>query len=335
MNDRTYQTQLMEVTEELIRKYHLGECSDAEKLAVEKWLDSEDFQMSYPEDADLNDEQQKGWAKLSTRYGIAQDQVSETPKDKKTHLNVKLWIPVAACLALVFAFGLNHYFFSNKVQTADTLNTQVVNAKKGEKKHLILPDGTEVWLNSESTLSFPKEFTAVKRAVDLEGEAFFKVTKNPAKPFIISSARSTTKVLGTRFNLRDYQNEEKTELVVEEGKVRFSSKKTEAQLILTANQKGFIESNGALSAVQNINSSRKFTDWKENRLVLDDITLQEIQPILERWYGVEIKIANKELYHQRYKGSFNNPSLPEVLKSICFATRTTYTQQHQTFILGK
>lgn len=217
----------MEVTEELIRKYHLGECNDEEKLAVELWLESEDVQMSYPEDVDLDTEQQKGWVNISDRYGIRKEQKDKfILQQKKKQLNAKLWIPIAACLAIAFAFALNKYLTSNPSQTTSIVNDQIVHVKKGEKKYLLLPDGTEVWLNSESTLSFPKEFTAIERAVDLQGEAFFKVTKNPDHPFIISSPRTTTKVLGTRFNLRDYQNEEKSELVVEEGKVSFSTKWT-------------------------------------------------------------------------------------------------------------
>lgn len=326
----------MEVTKELIRKYHLDQCTEAEKQAVEAWLESEDAELSYPEGVNLDGYETKGWEKIAARYDFDQNRAFKLPvATYKKSILKPFWLPAAACLAIVLMLGLAYKLFNNIKEPALVLSYQTIEVKKGEKRFVQLVDGTQVWLNAESSLTFPKEFIGTKRAVNLTGEAYFRVAKNPKKPFIITSPRTTTKVLGTKFNLRDYQNEDKSELVVEEGKVSFSATKTNNNLILTANQKGVLNSKNKLSLTQNIDFSGKYIDWKDNKLILDDLTLEEIKPILERWYNIELVISKKGLSKERYKGSFNNPSIKEVLTSICFAIRSEYTQQNKTFIIGK
>ncbi|WP_131536854.1 FecR family protein [Pedobacter nototheniae] len=326
----------MEVTKELIRKYHHNQCTEAEKLAVEAWLESEEAELSYPDDTNLDVYQANGWDKISKRYNLEKSLSVKPPVAiKKKSVLKRYYLPLAACFAVVLTLGLAYKLFNNDKVPTVAVGYQTIEVKKGEKRFVQLIDGTQVWLNAESRLTFPKEFNGTQRAVNLIGEAYFRVAKNPNKPFIITSPRTTTKVLGTKFNLRDYQNEEKSELVVEEGKVSFSAIKTNGTLILTANQKGILDSKNKLNATQNIDYSGKYFDWKDNKLIIDDLTLEEIKPILERWYNINLIISKKELGKERYKGTFNNPTIKEVLTSICFATRSEYTQHNKTFIIEK
>lgn len=326
----------MKVNQELISKYHLGQCTTEEKLAVETWLESDEAEFSFPDNFDTDAYQANGWEKLSLRYGLEQDNLIKFEAPKKKSIIKRFWLPVAACFAIVFMLGLIYHLSQSNQQPSALPNYQTINVRKGEKKYLRLSDGTEIWLNSESSISYPKVFAVNKRAIRFMGEAYFRVAKNPAKPFIISSPRSTTKVLGTRFNLRDYNDEQRSELVVEEGKVSFSSVKTSQNLILTANQKGIINTTDIPDLIrENIIYSAKYTGWKENRLVIDDLTLEEIKPVLERWYNIKLIIANKQLNRERYKGTFNNPGIKEVLSSICFAIKSDYSQQNKTFVIGK
>lgn len=326
----------MEVTKELIRKYHHNQCNEAEKLAVEAWLESEEAELSYPDDTNLDVYQANGWDKISKRYNLEKSLSVKPPVAiKKKSVLKRYYLPLAACFAVVLTLGLAYKLFNNSKVPTVAGGYQTIEVKKGEKRFVQLIDGTQVWLNAESRLTFPKEFNGTQRAVNLIGEAYFRVAKNPNKPFIITSPRTTTKVLGTKFNLRDYQNEEKSELVVEEGKVSFSAIKTNGTLILTANQKGILDSKNKLNATQNIDYSGKYFDWKDNKLIIDDLTLEEIKPILERWYNINLIISKKELGKERYKGTFNNPTIKEVLTSICFATRSEYTQHNKTFIIEK
>ena len=329
------QTKLMEVTKELIRKYHLDQCTAVEKLAVEAWLEMDEAQMSYPEDFDLDHQQHAGWEKISARYGIGENKVYPVVNYKKQFSLKRILLPVAACLGFVFMLGLAYFSFRSVEERPTPLGYQTITAQKGEKKVVELTDGTRVWLNSQSSLTFPTAFNGSKREVKVTGEAYFAVAKNRMKPFVITSPRSITKVLGTHFNLRDYADELKSELVVDEGKVSFKSRRTATELILTANQKGILDMATNRSFAQDINAGRGYSSWKENRLVLDDLTLEEIKPILERWYDIRIVIGKKALGKERYKGSFSNPSINEVLTSITVATRSTYHQQDKIFIIGK
>lgn len=326
----------MEVTKEMIRRYHLGECTTAEKDAVDSWLESEYAEISYPGDFDELDEQQQGWEKLSKRYAFGESkQIEYNPVEKEKSHSFRFVGRIAAGLILIMCLGLGYRLFKSDPKESLQLTYQTIQVKKGERRQVQLADGTQVWLNSESSLSFPKEFSGATRDVSFTGEAYFAVAKNPDKHFVINSPRTRTEVLGTKFNLRDYSAEEKSEVVVEEGKVRFSGLQSDGELMLTANQKGTFQAKTKEIKQSIVYDSRKYMDWKENKLVLQDLKLEQIKPILERWYNIDLIIAKNDLKDERYTGSFNNPAIQEVLKSICFALKLQYQQQNKTFTITK
>ncbi|KIO78679.1 hypothetical protein TH53_01930 [Pedobacter lusitanus] len=327
----------MEITGEIIRRYHLGQCTAAETKAVESWLESEDAEVSYPEDFDKINYQQQSWEKISMRYGLGLNEESiSAPAEKKNTRSLRLFWQAVACIAVVMFLGLSYRFLSSDRKTLPALSYQTIKARKGEKKYAMLSDGTQVWLNSESSLSFPTQFAGDKRSISFTGEAYFRVAKNPNKRFIINSPRTRTEVLGTRFDLRDYPEEDKSELVVEEGRVSFSGAKYSGELILTASQKGIFNAGDNPGLKQStVQNSKKYMDWKENRLVLEDLNLEQIRLILERWYNIKLVIKDKNLEQERYTGSFNNPNIHEVLQSICFAIKSQYHQQNETFTISR
>lgn len=324
----------MEVTKEMIRRYHLGECTAAELEAVNNWLESEHAELSYPGDFNETDDQQLGWEKLSKRYAFGESEKIEYSPVAKSH-SFRFIGQIAASLILIMCLGLGYRLFKSNPKESMNLTYQTIQVNKGERKQVLLADGTQVWLNSESSLSFPKEFSGATRDVSFTGEAYFAVAKNPDKHFVINSPRTRTEVLGTRFNLRDYSGEEKSEVVVEEGKVRFSGLQSDGELMLTANQRGTFEAKTREIKQSIVYDSRKYMDWKENKLVLHDLKLEQIKTILERWYDIELIITRNDLKEERYTGSFNNPAVQEVLKSICFALKLTYHQQNKTFTITK
>ncbi|PTS97730.1 hypothetical protein DBR11_16605 [Pedobacter sp. HMWF019] len=332
----------MEINRDIIQRYHLGLCNPNEIAIVEAWLESDQVSMTFLEGEELQLLEDAGWEQLGEHLELKQNHIVEIPNKKLKIRRFRLGWQIAASIG--FLLGISAIYFvyysslqKNKAgQVSAKLIYREIHTKKGEKLQVSLPDGTQVWMNSESTLHFPKQFAKDQRSVSFRGEAYFRVTKNPKKPFIITSERARIQVLGTRFNLRDYANEKLSWVVVEEGKVRFSGIAATENLILTANQKGVYEP-GAQSVLtsQLVYNTAKYMDWKDNKLVLDNLTLLEICPIIERWYGVKLLIVDEELGNRRYTGSFENPGIKQVVESISFALKSKCRQHNNTWTISK
>ncbi|SHE52189.1 FecR family protein [Pedobacter caeni] len=323
----------MKVSKEVIERYHQGKCSPEEQRKVEQWLDSEEVETSFPENADLKAIGDKGWRKISDRYHIT---AGPEPVAGVKLRNYHLFWQLAACIALVI--GISLFFYSNRDWKNGAQNQTIaykeIKTRKGQKLSVILPDGTVAWLNSESTLRFPALFNGSLRELNFSGEAYFSVAKDPSKPFIIHTKKTKIQVLGTKFNLRALTTETATSVVVEEGKVKFSGNSSQGALILTANKRGVFDVSAGAPFLKTAEVyAGKYMAWKDNELLLDNLTISEAREILERWYDVKIIIDKKELLHERYTGSFKNPSLKEVMESMGFAMKFSYRQNGKTFIL--
>ncbi|TDQ11069.1 FecR family protein [Pedobacter metabolipauper] len=319
----------MQVNKELIQRYHLGECSPDEQRLVEAWLDSDEAEMSFPEETDLTALKHKGWKKISARYGLSAEKTESLKLKKSYHL--KIWQYAAAVAVLVFAA----FLFSNQPLKNSRVAYNHTTAKKGQKLQVTLSDGTIVWLNSESTMSYPAQFYGRNRSVKFVGEAYFSVAKDSKHPFIITTSKTQIQVLGTKFNVRAYPSEAANAVVVEEGKVSFAANHSNRKIILTANQQGIyvLNRNGNIMLDKTDAYVGKHLAWKNNELILDNQSVAEISTTLERWYNVKIGIHSEKLLRERYTGSFSNPSLKQVLESISFALKCSYTQHGNVFTL--
>jgi len=193
--------------------------------------------------------------------------------------------------------------------------------KKGQYK-LQLADGTQVWLNSASTLRFPMKFEATNRTVYLEGEAFFEVTKNAKKPFIVKSTAHEVKVLGTSFNLSAYPNE-----------ATQTSLLTGAVEVTTPSKKVHLHPGMQSAAFEGQLTSREvdvasISAWKDNRFVFAKEPLTSIMKKLERWYDVEFEIqpGSERLLTKTFSGSLTRYSnLSETLDLFSLTESLHYT----------
>lgn len=312
----------MEITKALIERYHSGKCTPEELAAVERWLANDDSETSFPESANLQVMEDKGWKKMAERY-----QLSATPEKTGFRLmQLSQFWKMVACLILVMGVILSIYLYTTE-PNQQPLAYKEIKTLKGQKLSIKLADGTLVQLNSESVLRVPEQFETDSRSVTFEGEAFFKVAKDVSRPFAIRTNQTTVTVLGTRFNVRAYPAEQHTSVVVEEGRVRFSAAKQ--NLVLEANQQGIFTS--SLKMEQHVVNVDKYLAWKDGRLVFDDEPLGDIAKTLERWYGVKMVIGNPHLATQRYSGKFVRPHLQTVLESLAFAVKFKYSQKNNVY----
>ncbi len=245
--------------------------------------------------------------------------------------------------AAVFVFGMMAYWFVNFMsQKIDSTSSDEAYYEmivpKGQKSELILPDGTYVWLNSESRLKYPVSFSKNDRKVELDGEGFFKVAKQNHKEFWVKTKDFDIKVTGTEFNVMAYADFGRTEASLEMGKIEiYKSLDSSTPKIaeLSPNQKIiYSELNKSFSVIKSnpvVESS-----WKRNEFMFEDLPFSEFARRLERWYNVEITFADPELSSIKYTGQFKNKeTIWQVLDIIKLTTNIDYTLTDRKLIIKR
>jgi transmembrane sensor len=279
----------------LAEKYAAKKANSQERLAVDIFLRKVQEQGTHPF-VNLDEEKRN---KLISKI---EDKIQFNNNEEKNYW--KRIIASAAVLVLLLGTVLLSLIIENDI-------TQV--AAKGEKREIELNDGSKIFLNSGSTITYPENFKEDRR-ITLEGEAFFKVAPNPEKPFRIKSGTIETKVLGTSFNINAYAKG-REKISVNSGIVQVTYGDNSSQKVtLTKNmQLSFFEGN--LPAITEMNSEN-YNAWTNNIIVLDKTSLGETAKILENWYYVDIEFADPSLKELTISGKFKEEKLETVLKSI-------------------
>lgn len=298
----------------LMSRYLANELSLEETEELLTWLDDDparadllkelqdtwDATKNYPEN--FNVDTSAGWQKLKNL-------IDEREKPKVRTLSKLAWIGIAASFLLVAFAGFLGY---KNLSQAKLIEVTTIAEQNTE---IMLPDGSKVWLNENSTLSYRADFNEdAEREVKLKGEAFFEVTKNPERPFIIEAGKTLTHVLGTSFNVRqDYQGSIKVSVVT--GKVLFQPIENSRQkLILLPGDAGIITKEGY--SVKSKFENRNFLYWKDRELTFTNTSLSEVLKTIEDAYHVKFHLNEEELLNRRITTSFNQIPLNEVLEVI-------------------
>jgi ferric-dicitrate binding protein FerR (iron transport regulator) len=164
---------------------------------------------------------------------------------------------------------------------------------KGRQYHLTLPDGTNVWLNSQSSIHYPTRFSGNERKVNIEGEAYFEVARNSAMPFkVVIGDKATVNVLGTAFNVNAYDNEPQIATTLVEGSIKIAEEKSPAApVILQPGQQARVaQSQQNASGIEVLlhPDMEKALAWKNGQFYFDGATLPEIMRQVERWYDIQV-----------------------------------------------
>ncbi|MCG8580904.1 MAG: DUF4974 domain-containing protein [Bacteroidales bacterium] len=201
----------------------------------------------------------------------------------------------------------------NNEQRYNTIQTS-----RGMEYSLKLADGTKVWLNSESSLRYPENFTGNTREVYASGEVYLEVTKNKEKPFYVHFNDKRIKVLGTEFNVRAYPDETEDLVTLVEGSVALSAANDE--VVLKPNEQATCRANKAIK-VNTVNTTL-YTAWKEGRFVYRDAPLEQIVNDLARWYDVEIFYQNKGMKQERFSLNTNRRANIQLILEALELTET-------------
>ena len=200
---------------------------------------------------------------------------------------------------------------------------------RGGEYKIVLADGSQVWINSQSVLEFPACFVGKERRVRLQGEAYFEVSKNVEKPFIVDMGNKEIRVLGTSFNVNDYDGKSVTTLV--SGKVQVFV--NDKDYVLTSSMQVRVEGDDVFVEEVDV---REFTAWKDGLFVFKKQKLREVMDILSRWYDVDVFYQNLELQNLHFTGTIQRHS--EISGMLKFLEKTDivkFTLNGKTLIVSK
>ena len=316
----------------IIIRYLDGSASLEEKRQLLQWLkeseknrsdftDTRDLWLSCNASADNELEVDIALDRLKMRIMNEHERIG-----KKTRRSFIRWYQAAAVLLVLF--GL--YFWLSIEQTEPKLmvQNQLITAK-GSKGKFTLPDGTVVWLNSESRLVYPDQFADGKRTVNLVGGAYFEVVKDEKKPFIVKAGDVDVEVLGTSFNVNDYDGKFVTTLVTGKVDVRVGDE----NYILDPSMQICVE-NG--NAVLNKVNTNEFTAWKDGLFVFKKQKLQDVLDILSRWYDIVVFYQNADLKELHFTGTIERHNdIAEVVKFLEKTDMVNFTINGKTLVVSK
>jgi len=245
------------------------------------------------------------------------------------------WVIQAAAvlvLSLIFS-GVYSYWNSNDSDRnlANNLSAPVfqeIKAAFGTQTKIELADGTKVFLNSGSKLLFPQTFINQKqRVVSLEGEGYFEVAKNKEQPFIVKANQLNIKVLGTKFNVDAYDDNQSVSVALVEGSVELqdnTGKGSKDLMHLSPNQVATLDAASQTLTKTDVTDLNKYTAWIDGRIVFFGDPIQTVVKKLSKWYNVDIVISDKKLEGYKFTGTFINEPVEQVLNVLSMTSQMTY-----------
>lgn len=253
---------------------------------------------------------------IDSKIAFAQVQ-RQIEKSKQPITLLNMLSRIAAILFIPLLVASAWLFYNQQKPTHTQFAIQEITSPPGTRSQVVLPDGSKVWLNAESTIKFQVPFQEESREVGLLGEAFFDVAKNPEQPFIVQSGNVKVKVLGTRFNYKAFAEDKNIEVVLEEGKIALNlqGKTGTQEAIMKPGDRAVIEKESGKATIGNENIN-KYIAWHSGKLVFDNTPMSEVARLLERWYGIEVTVQDPEIMNYRFTTTFDNESLFQVIELL-------------------
>ncbi len=278
----------------LISRFLGGKSSAAEREDVLKWINKcpenrksffltkEIWEASSICSSEIISEETKQWQTLAWRI----DGLLQKEKIIRRRILVKQFFRIASIVLIALITGWSGHSLYLRIKSKTTnVGYEMVIASKGQVKEIFLADGTHVWLNSDSQLKFPTEFTSKNREITLEGEAYFEVKKNEKSPFIVTTRTHKVKVLGTKFNICEYPEDKIIETTLSEGKVKVLAGDKIVDLLPGMQSRINTETLDVRVGQADLDVH---TAWIDGRYEFRDKPLEKILSIVERWYDVKV-----------------------------------------------
>lgn len=354
--------QNLQVEELAIDDSFINYCLGANKEDVLYW---ESVERDRPECAPIIDEARK--IVIGLNLMLKEDYGGQVKKNddeidlatgatviSQRRFNYGQWLKYAAVvITLLTVFWLSYRFVNGGAvkqdnrELAQNFNgdtSSVITSGNGERKYVLLPDNTKLYLNAGSRLILGKGFGTANRSVYLFGEAMFDVTHNADLPFVVHVKDFDVKVLGTLFNVKAYEGENTATTLVR-GKIELTVKKNGKKIILQPSQKLVMKSHGEILAeneaplLDSLTYDKKNaiveTAWTQNKFEIVNETFLDIKPRMERWYKVKIRFADDVVTKYPFTATYEKESLEEVLKSLQLSYHFNYSINKDEVVISK
>lgn len=313
----------------LISKYFNGECTQEEIVSVLNWCNqSEQNKKEFIQlkkiwilsnesyNDKISDSAPRVWNNII-------DNISKESSKIYTKRTLIYYASISAAVAVLLMLTLNVFlkndFSGNNIQYTD------IYMPRGEKGQVSLPDGTKVWLNADSKLTFSNDFNSANRIVFLDGEAYFDVKKNDDHEFIVKTNTVDVKVHGTAFNVSAYSESKNIDVFLQRGSVSIHKTDVKEELAsLLPNQHISIQKDSYTTHIKNFDDNSEIA-WTFDELIFEHTPLKEVLAKMGNWYGVNITVASSpSLQDLKYRFKIKSESLTEILELINKMTPIEY-----------
>ena len=306
----------------LIQRYKAGIATEEEKAAIEQFFNQPIFNDPALSEEDRRRLEQEMRAALLNR--IAEGETQMLPARTRSMRSV---LQVAASVTIFLALGIGAWLYLRKtpepvVVAEKPVELLAYTTEPGQRVKLRLPDSSQIWVNSSTSIRYPRQFTGNTREIYLDkGEAFFEVTHDTSKPFIIHTPAIDTRVLGTSFNVKTNQTDE---VAVVTGKVAVANNATGAELAQLLPGKKLVFNRATGNYRESAYNKELLTAWVSGTIIFKDAGYHDIANRLEEWYGVTITFNGPVSTTCLFTAQFDNKSLKEVLNGLQLINAFSY-----------
>jgi ferric-dicitrate binding protein FerR (iron transport regulator) len=336
--------------ENLILRYLVGEMSEQETQQIQEWLKASE------ENRQLFARHKKLWLGSRAFAGYDTDKINQDKKAvdlkirnfelEQHHRKAKRRIWMFACAASVaLMLGLSTLIYNIALKQSCLFSGGEIEVPYGSKSLITLPDGSKVWVNAGSKISYPADFGIISRNVYLTGEAYFDITKMEKKPFFVNTDIMKIKVYGTAFNVKSYKDDNWVETTLDHGAIsiicndapdkEISIKPHQKIIIMRKPQQFPVSSPSATTTkaspvpvksleIKEVKNTEVITAWKDNKLVFEEEPLWSLAKQLERRYKVQIRFSNEKVRNIRYTAAIKEMPIDQVLDAISLSSQISY-----------
>lgn len=292
-----------------LNNYFQGIASKQEEEFILAWVES-------------SEENRKAFQKERMLYDIALFHNTKQKKKKTSKVYSILGWTAGVAASIIIIVGSVQ--FVREQQYEKELQMQSVTVPPGQRARIMLADGTKIWLNAKSTLKYPAQFGKKNRNVELDGEAFFEVTKNIHKPFSVYTEKNKIEVVGTSFNVSAYKGSGEFEAILIEGTVDIYSTLSDKPLT-RLNKDEVFSSNQDKTTKKKVDSNDQLK-WKEGLYCFDDTEFKQFLDKLEKYYNVKFVVENTDVLDYQVTGKFREgDGVEHILKTIQRDHKFIYT----------
>lgn len=328
----------------LLQKYIKNECTEQELRCLLNWLksaddhtsldliakplwDAIDRKLALPDSQRADELRNEVSSLLNAIRRESGKPANQSRINKKNRLNG--FYRIAAILILTLSVTLGILKVMDRPSAPLTYVEQI--SLKGEKKTILLADGTKVVLNSDTKLRIPDNFNKQERIIEMVGEGFFDVAHNPERPFIIKSGEAQVEVLGTSFDFKSYAEDAFIKLTVSTGKVRVNVNKQDLQLAVSPNEHLSINKTDG-NIRKEVIQENNYIKWMKGSLYFEKEPILEVIKTINRTYNRKVILQCADCQYV-ITGTHDNKSIEAVIEAICFTTGLRSRQEGDSIII--